>query len=242
MSLTLVALIDQGKARGHVLEQDIEALFDDRSDSPDETELDAARQTLLNAGVMVLADEGELEEVEQRWPTKPRAKPSAFLTPACEDLCARRQRELSAPPQAQHRGGTSSTARNDVTTSTCAALVPSSWIHDLGAGLAAITLHDGRGVEVHDCHLASGGSLLLNRSCERAIRQVGCHSFPQLVNGEPWLPVAVEHLAEWPRPFSKPLLQPLTTSLDSSNSACYYAYVTAVPTASAVEEPHSGPS
>lgn len=65
MSLTLVALIDQGKARGHVLEQDIEALFDDRSDSPDETELNAARQTLLNAGVMVLADEGELEEVVQ---------------------------------------------------------------------------------------------------------------------------------------------------------------------------------
>ena len=65
MSLTLVELIDQGKTRGHVLEQDVEALFDDRSDPPDEAELDAARQALLDAGVMVLADEGELEEVEQ---------------------------------------------------------------------------------------------------------------------------------------------------------------------------------
>jgi RNA polymerase primary sigma factor len=65
MSLTLAELINQGKTHGHVLEQDIEALFEDRSDPPDETEMDAARQALLNAGVMVVADESELEEVEQ---------------------------------------------------------------------------------------------------------------------------------------------------------------------------------
>ncbi|HET7769932.1 MAG TPA: sigma-70 family RNA polymerase sigma factor [Chloroflexota bacterium] len=65
MSQTLGELIEHGKTRGHVLEQDIEALFEDRSEPPDEGELDAARQALLNAGVLVLADEGELEEVEQ---------------------------------------------------------------------------------------------------------------------------------------------------------------------------------
>src|SRR5688572_26692522 len=65
MSVTLAELVEQGKTRGHILEQDFETLFEERDDPPDDAEIETARQTLLDAGVMVLADESELEEVEQ---------------------------------------------------------------------------------------------------------------------------------------------------------------------------------
>src|SRR5687767_15087029 len=63
--MTLAELVEEGKARGHVFERDVEALFDDRSEPPDESELEAARQTLLNGGVAVVADESELEELAE---------------------------------------------------------------------------------------------------------------------------------------------------------------------------------
>src|SRR5687768_10259645 len=65
LSTAIAELLEQGKARGHVLEQDVEALFDDRAEPPDDAEVDAARQLLIDGGVLVLADEAELEEVEQ---------------------------------------------------------------------------------------------------------------------------------------------------------------------------------
>ena len=54
-----------------MLEQDIEALFEDSAEPPDELQLDAIRQALLSDGVAILTDEAELEEVSDEPPPDP---------------------------------------------------------------------------------------------------------------------------------------------------------------------------
>ena len=56
-------LLERGKEAGYVLEQDIEDLFEDSEEPPDETEIEAARQTLLDGGVRIVADESEMTEI-----------------------------------------------------------------------------------------------------------------------------------------------------------------------------------
>ena len=57
----LDALLQRGKMLGYVLEQDIEALFDDMEEPPDESLLDAVRHRVLDAGIEVKEGEDELE-------------------------------------------------------------------------------------------------------------------------------------------------------------------------------------
>ncbi|HXI18384.1 MAG TPA: sigma-70 family RNA polymerase sigma factor [Chloroflexota bacterium] len=59
-------LLERGKEQGHVLEQDVEALFDDSAEPPDDAQVDAARQVLLDAGVEIVAEETELEETAEQ--------------------------------------------------------------------------------------------------------------------------------------------------------------------------------
>ncbi len=61
-SMDLDALLKRGTEQGYVLEQDLDALFDDVAEPPDESQLDAARQALLDAGVAIVADESELQD------------------------------------------------------------------------------------------------------------------------------------------------------------------------------------
>ena len=65
------ALLERGKARGFVLEQEVDALFDNEEEPPDESQVDAARQALLDAGVAIVTDESELEEVPEEGPIDP---------------------------------------------------------------------------------------------------------------------------------------------------------------------------
>jgi len=60
-STSFQSLLDRGHQQGHILEQDLEALFEDSEEPPDESQLDAVRQTLLEAGVPILVDPTELE-------------------------------------------------------------------------------------------------------------------------------------------------------------------------------------
>ena len=58
----LEELLERGKEQGYLLEQDLDVLFDDSEEPPDDQQVDAARQTVLDAGVPIVADETELEE------------------------------------------------------------------------------------------------------------------------------------------------------------------------------------
>jgi len=55
-------LIERGKEQGYVLEQDIDALFDERVEPPDDAEVDALREALLDGGVAIVTDIAEIEE------------------------------------------------------------------------------------------------------------------------------------------------------------------------------------
>ena len=59
---SLEGLIERGKEQGYVLERDIDALFDEHAEPPDELQLEVARQTMADAGVAILVDELELRE------------------------------------------------------------------------------------------------------------------------------------------------------------------------------------
>jgi len=61
----LELLLDRGKEQGYVLEQDVDSLFDDSAEPPDEAQLDAARQVLLDGGVVIVSDDSELEQVPE---------------------------------------------------------------------------------------------------------------------------------------------------------------------------------
>src|SRR5687768_5254438 len=60
----LDSLLHRGQTQGYVLDRDLEALFEESAEPPDEAEIDAARQIVLDSGIPVLADESELEEVD----------------------------------------------------------------------------------------------------------------------------------------------------------------------------------
>ena len=64
-SIELTELVERGKAQGYVLERDVEALFEDRDEPPDDVEIEAVHQTLLGAGVALVADEDELLELDE---------------------------------------------------------------------------------------------------------------------------------------------------------------------------------
>ena len=55
-------LVERGKEQGYVLEQDIDALFDDRVEPPDDAEVDAIREALLDGGVAIVTDVAEIED------------------------------------------------------------------------------------------------------------------------------------------------------------------------------------
>src|SRR5688572_7284127 len=61
----LDSLLHLGQTRGYVLDRDVEALFEDTAEPPDEAQIDAARQLILDSGVPILADESELEEIDE---------------------------------------------------------------------------------------------------------------------------------------------------------------------------------
>ena len=56
-------LLERGKEAGYVLEQDVEDLFEDSAEPPDEMQIESARQTLLAGGVRIVADESEIMEL-----------------------------------------------------------------------------------------------------------------------------------------------------------------------------------
>jgi RNA polymerase primary sigma factor len=79
----LEELLERGNEQGYVLEHDLDALFDDSDEPPDEQQLDAARQTLLDAGLAIVADESELEDTAVELEPDPLL--SARLDRAAED-------------------------------------------------------------------------------------------------------------------------------------------------------------
>ena len=80
----LDSLLHLGQTRGYVLDRDIDALFEDSAEPPDEAQVDAARQLILDSGVLILADESELEEIEDEAP-EPDPLLSARQDQAAED-------------------------------------------------------------------------------------------------------------------------------------------------------------
>jgi len=58
----LAELLERGKDQGYLVEEDIEALFDDNEEPPDEAQVDAVRQVLLDAGVEIASNEAELQQ------------------------------------------------------------------------------------------------------------------------------------------------------------------------------------
>src|SRR2546428_8111354 len=58
--LGLEDLLKRGKAQGYVLEDDVDALFDERAEPPDDSQVGLVRQALLDRGVAVVGDETEL--------------------------------------------------------------------------------------------------------------------------------------------------------------------------------------
>jgi RNA polymerase primary sigma factor len=50
-------LLERGKEQGYVLEQDLDALFEDRDEPPDEQQIDALRQALAERGVAIVEAE-----------------------------------------------------------------------------------------------------------------------------------------------------------------------------------------
>ncbi|HEU5318847.1 MAG TPA: RNA polymerase sigma factor RpoD/SigA [Chloroflexota bacterium] len=83
----LEALLARGTEQGYVLEQDVDALFDDSAEPPDDAQVEAARQALLDGNVRIVVDEGELEEsgVEQREDAPIDPLVTARLDRAAED-------------------------------------------------------------------------------------------------------------------------------------------------------------
>ena len=57
----LADLLARGQAQGYVLDQDVEALFDEREEPPDDHQVDVVRRTLLDRGVAVVGDENDVE-------------------------------------------------------------------------------------------------------------------------------------------------------------------------------------
>src|SRR5919198_1326375 len=55
-------LVDRGKEQGYLLEEDIEALFEDEAEPPDQAQLEAIHQALVDAGVEVVSDASELQQ------------------------------------------------------------------------------------------------------------------------------------------------------------------------------------
>jgi RNA polymerase primary sigma factor len=55
-------LLRRGKEQGYVLEEDVDALFADSDEPPDEQLFDSVRQTLFEAGIEIVLDEAELRQ------------------------------------------------------------------------------------------------------------------------------------------------------------------------------------
>jgi RNA polymerase primary sigma factor len=54
-------LLERGRLQGYVLEEDVEALFEELEEPPDDSVRDAARQVLLDAGVEITDEETDLQ-------------------------------------------------------------------------------------------------------------------------------------------------------------------------------------
>jgi RNA polymerase primary sigma factor len=61
----LEELLERGKLRGYVREEDIEELFDEDSEPPEATVLDAVRSAFVDAGIEVVQDEAELQQTQE---------------------------------------------------------------------------------------------------------------------------------------------------------------------------------
>ena len=89
----LELLIERGRDQGYVLEQDVDALFEDSAEPPDDAQLDAARQALLDSGLTIVSDESEVTETAT---DEPQADPSL---PSHIDRTADSAAEARAPLQ-----------------------------------------------------------------------------------------------------------------------------------------------
>src|SRR5438093_4961718 len=58
----LEELLERGKEQGYILDEDVDALFDEHAEPPDEAQLEAVRQALLDAGVEIVMNEAELQQ------------------------------------------------------------------------------------------------------------------------------------------------------------------------------------
>jgi RNA polymerase primary sigma factor len=58
----LEEVLERGKERGYVLEEDIENLFADQVEPPDEAEIEALHRAFLDAGVEVVSSEADLQQ------------------------------------------------------------------------------------------------------------------------------------------------------------------------------------
>jgi RNA polymerase primary sigma factor len=65
-------LLERGKERGYVTADDLDELFAGEAEPPDGGELEAVRQTLLDAGVEIVEDETELAELREDLHTEER--------------------------------------------------------------------------------------------------------------------------------------------------------------------------
>ena len=64
----LDSLLHRGQEQGYVLDQDVDALFEDSTEPPDDAQIDAARQLVLDSGIPILTDDSELQEVDDEEP------------------------------------------------------------------------------------------------------------------------------------------------------------------------------
>ena len=95
----LDSLLHLGQARGYVLDRDVDALFEDSAEPPDEAQADAARQLILDRGVLILADESELEEIDEK--EDEASEPDPFLS-ARQDRAAEDRAPLHTDPMWQY--------------------------------------------------------------------------------------------------------------------------------------------
>ncbi|HET6344269.1 MAG TPA: sigma-70 family RNA polymerase sigma factor, partial [Myxococcota bacterium] len=65
-------LLERGKERGYVTTDELDDLFAAEAEPPDSGELEAVRQTLLDAGVEIVEDESELAELQEDLHTEER--------------------------------------------------------------------------------------------------------------------------------------------------------------------------
>ena len=79
----LEALLERGKDQGYLLTQDVDALFEDSEEPPDEAQVEAVQQALTDGGVVVVSDESELETTVEETPADPTLGPR--LDRAAED-------------------------------------------------------------------------------------------------------------------------------------------------------------